>query len=183
MESNGGMLPITSIANIDGFEQSVWYSQDAITNILSLAEVKKEYVVSYDGDDFIIHRAKRCYPDMVFKPHPSGLHVLDVNDSRSHASYAFVETVSENMQLFTKRQITSAQQAPDLQAGLGFPSVQDYQWIVKTNMLKDCPVVSQDVDVALKVWDRQVPILKGKTVSRKNPVVTEDVVQVPKEIQ
>jgi hypothetical protein len=64
---------------------------------------------------------------MVFKPHASGLHVLDVYDSRSKASYSFVETVAENMQLFTKRQIASAQQARDLQAGLGFPSISDYK--------------------------------------------------------
>ena len=86
------------------------------------------------------------------------------------------------MQLFTKRQIASAKQASDLQAGLGFPSVQDYKWIVKANVLKDCPVMSQDVDVALKVWGNQVPMLKGKTVRQKAPVVTKDVVQAPKEI-
>jgi hypothetical protein len=50
-------------------------------------------------------------------------------------------------------------------------------------MLKDCPVIHQDVDVALKVWGNQVPMLKGKTVRQKPPVVTEDVVQVPKEIR
>jgi hypothetical protein len=183
LESNGGKLPISSIANVDGFEKSVWFSEDAMTNILSLSQVKQEYDVSYDGNDFIIHRAKRGYPDMVFKPHSSGLHVLDMNDSRSQASYSFVETVADNMKLFTKRQIASAQQARDLQAGLGFPSVQDYKWIVKANMLKDCPVVNQDVDVALKVWGNQVPMLKGKTVRQKPPVVTEDVVHVPKALQ
>ncbi len=57
-----------------------------MTNILSLSQVKQEYDVSYDGDDFIIHCAKRGYPDMVFKTHSSGLHVLDVHDSRSQAS-------------------------------------------------------------------------------------------------
>jgi len=182
LKSNGGKLPIPSIADVDGFEKSVWFSEDAMTNFLSLSQVKQEYDVSYNGDDFIIHRAKRGYPHMVFKPHSSGLHVLDVNDSRSQASYSFVETVADNMQLFTKRQIASAQQARDLQAGLGFPSIQDYNWIVKANMLKDCPVNSQDVDVALKVWGNQVPMLKGKTVRWKPPVVTEDVVQVPKQI-
>jgi hypothetical protein len=37
-------------------------------------------------------------------------------------------------------------------------------------MLKDCPVVSQDVDVSLKVWGKQVPLLKGSTVRCKAPV-------------
>jgi hypothetical protein len=120
---------------------------------------------------------------MVFKPHSSGLHVLDVDDSRIHASYSFVETVVENMPLFTKRQISSARQALNLQAGLGFPLIPDFKWIVKTNMLKDCPVVSQDVDVSLKIWGKQVHLLKGKTVSEAASVVTEDVIEVPKEIR
>jgi hypothetical protein len=51
-----------------------------MTNILSLSCVKREYNVSYDGEDFIIHRAKHGYADMVFKPHPSGLHVYDKDD-------------------------------------------------------------------------------------------------------
>jgi hypothetical protein len=66
---------------------------------------------------------------------------------------------------------------------LGFPSIPDYKWIVKANFLKDCPVVSQDVDVSLKVWGKQVPMLKGSTVRCKAPVVREDVVEVLKEIR
>jgi hypothetical protein len=71
LQSNGGTLPISDIADCNGFEESVWYSDDAMTNILSLSHVKHEYAVSYDGKDFIIHRAKHEYTDMVFKPHPS----------------------------------------------------------------------------------------------------------------
>ena len=183
LESNGGKLPISDIANFEGFEEAVWFSTEAMTNILSLAVVKREYEVSYDGDAFIIHRAKHGYPDMVFKPHESGLHVLDIDDSRSHASYAFVETVADNMSLFTKRQIASANQARDLQAGLGFPSIPDLKWIVQANMLKDSPVVTQDVDVALKIYGPSVALLKGKTVRRKAPVVIQDVIEVPTEIR
>ena len=86
--------------------------------------MKKEYPVSYDGNNFIVHRASHGYSDMVFKPHPTGLHVWDINDPRSHASYAFavVETVADNMKMFTKRQIDGGNLARDLQAGLAYPS-------------------------------------------------------------
>jgi hypothetical protein len=50
-------------------------------------------------------------------------------------------------------------------------------------MLKDCPLASQDVDVALKIWGPSVALLKGKTVRHKPPFVMEDVIQVPKEIR
>ena len=90
LESNGGNLPILHIANADRLEEPVWFSENAMTNILSLAVIKCEYEVSYDGDNLIIHHALRRYPDMDFKPHSSRLRVLDVNDSQSHASYTFV---------------------------------------------------------------------------------------------
>ena len=130
LESNGGYLPISDIADFEGFKQPVWFSKKAITNILSLLEVKKEYPVSYDGDNFIVHCASHGYPDMVFKPHPTGLHVLDINEPRSQSSYAFVETVAENKKMFTKRQIDGGNLARDLQAGLAYPSNGDLKWIM-----------------------------------------------------
>jgi hypothetical protein len=42
LHSNGGTLPIKNIADFDGFEESVWFSKQAMTNILSLAKVKLE---------------------------------------------------------------------------------------------------------------------------------------------
>ncbi len=181
LQSNGRTLPISDIANFNGFEEAVWYSNDAMINILSLSRVKREYDVSYNGEDFIIHRAKHGYANMVFKLHPSRLHVYDQDDPQGHASYSFIVTVEDNMLLFTKRQVASADLACNLQAGLAYPTVPDLKWIVKANMLKDSPVTSQDVDVALKIWGLSVALLKGKTVRHKPPFVMEDVIGVPKE--
>jgi hypothetical protein len=183
LESNGGILPISQIANVKGFEQDVWFSRKAITNILSLRLVKREFPVSYDGENFIVHRASHGYPDMVLKPHPTGLHVLDINDPRSHSSCAFLETVADNMQMFTKRQIAGGNLARELQAGLAYPSNGDLKWITQANLLKDSPVGPQDVDVALKIYGPPVALLKGKTVRQKAPVARQDVVAVPKEIR
>jgi hypothetical protein len=44
-------------------------------------------------------------------------------------------------------------------------------------------VTAQDVDVALKIWGPSVALLKGKTVRRKPPLVSEDIVEVPKELR
>lgn len=46
LESNGGSIYISDIASYEGFEESVWFSKLAMTNILSLAVVKREYEVS-----------------------------------------------------------------------------------------------------------------------------------------
>ncbi len=157
--------------------------EDAITNILSLSLVKREYSISYDGEDFIIHQAKHGYADMVFMPHPSGLHVHDPDDPWGHASYSFIETVEENMAMFTKHQIVNAKLARKLQAGMAYPSIPDLKWVVQSNQIKDCPVIAQDVNVALKIWGPSVALLKGKTVRCTPPVVVQDIVEVPKEIR
>ena len=96
-----------------------------MTNILSFLLVKSEYKITYDGEDFIIHWAAKGYPDMVFKPHKSGLHVYDPDNSRGLACYSFMETVDSNKALLTKRQIHGANLACNLQADLAFLSNQD----------------------------------------------------------
>jgi hypothetical protein len=153
--------------------------EDEITKILSLSLVKREYSISYDGEDFIIHQAKHGYADMVFKPYPSGLHVYDPDDPWGHASYSFIKTVEENMAMFTKHQIVNAKLACKLQAGMAYPSITDLKWVVQSNQIKDCPVTAQDVNGALKIWGQRVALLKGKTVCRMPPVVVQDIVEVP----
>jgi len=113
----------------------------------------------------------------------SALHVLDINDPRSQASYAFVETVADNMQMFTKREIAGGNLACNLQAGLAYPSNGDLKWIIQANYLKDNPVRTRDADVALKIYGPSVALLKGKTVCKTAPVARQDVVEVPKEIR
>jgi hypothetical protein len=179
LTSNGGNLPILEVADFNGFNKEVWYSEDVITNILSLSLVKREYSISYDGEDFIIHQAKHGYADIVFKPHLSGLHVYDLDDPWGHASYSFVETVEENMAMFTKRQIVNAELARKLQACMAYPSIPDLKWVVQSNQIKNCLVTAQDVNVALKIWGPSVALLKGKTVRRTPPVVVQDIVEVP----
>ena len=154
-----------------------------MTNILSFLLVKSEYDITYDGDAFIIHRAAKGFPDMVCKPHASGLHVYDPEDARGLASYSFMETVESNMALFTKRQIHSANQVRNLQAGLAFPSDSDMTWVLQSNMIKDCPLMATDMKPATTVWGRNIAMLKGKTVRTTPPVVRHDVIEIPKEIR
>jgi hypothetical protein len=182
LKSNGGKLPINEVANFEGFEQEMWISRDAMTNILSFSLVKSEYDITYDGDSFIVHRAAKCYSDMVFKPHKSGLHVYDPDDPRGLASYSFMETAESNMALFTKRQIHGANLACNLQAGLAFPSNPDMKWAIQSNLIKDCPVTIKDMGMAIKVWGPNIAMLKGKTVRAMPPVVRQDVIEIPKQI-
>lgn len=48
------------------------------------------------------------------------------------------------------------------------------------NMIKNCPVTSQDMKVAKATWGEDVPTLKGCTIRRKLTPSAQDIIQVPK---
>jgi hypothetical protein len=181
LKSNGGELLISHIADVADYYEPVWFSKQAIANIFSLKTMKKQYKVTYDSveESFVVHREVVGLPNLSFKEHSNGLHFFDPRQ----ADFAFVETVESNMQLFSKRQIARADKARSLYASLGFPSKQDFLWILRFNQIKDCPVTVEDAMAAYKIWGPSVAALKGKTVRIKPEPVTTNTVHIPKEIR
>jgi hypothetical protein len=109
LKSNGGTMEVKKQAISPGYHAHVWYKKKAITNILSLSNVIKQYHVMYDSNDqmFVVHRELEGKPDMEFWMYKSGLHYFDPRDSE----FIFVNTVSKNKAGFTKRQIKEAEVA------------------------------------------------------------------------
>jgi hypothetical protein len=167
LQSNGGTMSVTHKARMPGYHAPVWYDKKAITNILSMHNVIKQYRVTYDSDElmFVVHRGSENKPSMEFRMHESGLHYYDPRDEQDFVfvsmcdedamtqseDVAFVNTVSSNKEGFSKRQIKAAEVARTLYATLSYPSAKDYRWAIQSNQIKDCPVTVQDIDVALKL--------------------------------
>ena len=97
------------------------------------------------------------------------------------ADFAFINTVAENKEGFTKREIKNAELARNLCATLIHPSVKDFEWAIQSNQIKNCPVATQDADNAQKMWGKDVDALKGKTTRSKPDTVARDNVKVPVE--
>ena len=57
VRGNGGALELHHKSKLPGIKKDVWYDSKAITNILSLSNMSKQYRVTYDSKDkaFIIH--------------------------------------------------------------------------------------------------------------------------------
>ena len=111
MKSNGGGLKITEIP---GYKYKLWFSKKAITNIICLKNLIKCYRVNYDSEvdrSFVVHRSVHGLPDLLFEMHPWGLHICYPTKMRVFGS---VQTVEENMRLFSKRQISGAVRARNL---------------------------------------------------------------------
>ena len=74
--------------------------------------------------------------DLRFVEHLSGLHILEQPDGDSGAT--FVQTVEENMKMFTNRQVKSASKARELYEMLQCPSQLDFDTTLRTNAIKGC---------------------------------------------
>jgi hypothetical protein len=59
--------------------------------------------------------------------------------------------------------------------------MKDFKWVIRSIQIKDCPVTVQDINVALKIWGKNIAALKGKTTRRKRIPVARDYVKVPLE--
>ena len=59
LQGNGSSLAVTHKSTVHGYKQDVWFSKYAITNIISLKNLIKQYRVTYDSIDqkFMLYRA------------------------------------------------------------------------------------------------------------------------------
>jgi hypothetical protein len=175
---NGGTLVTNKKATVKNYG-SVWFDPAAITNILSLKNVRDRFRVTFDSDGgnaFIVHRPDKS--NLRFDMHQDGLYYHDP----SGKAISLVETVKENQEGFSKRQIDQALQARELQSVLGNPSTHDMKAIVQSNQLANCPITIDDIERAETIYGPSVPILKGKTTRRTPDRVVSDYINIPQKI-
>ena len=87
------------------------------------------------------------------------------------------------MKQFTKSEIERAKAAKKLYHTIGNLSIDDYKTIIKSNAIKKCPVVIQDIENAETIYGKDVSSLKGKSVRTKPTPAIDDYVEVPSELK
>ena len=189
-QCQGGSTKVTNWGNF-GSIKNVWLDENGIANILSLAKMNKSSCIVYDsenGNTFIVYVSDEPHT-WTFIESEEGLFYYDLNgkssighDDKALAHYACVETVSENMQGYTHRQVKYAKRAREGLELVGFPSLCDYEAMVCLPMIKNCPLTIADIKIAQDVYGPDIPSLKGKTVCWQPPAVVTDYIQVPPEI-
>lgn len=186
LRGNGGVMHARKKCSIKDYWNEPWFSKRAIANIISLKNLIKQYRVTYDSWylEFVVHRQCVGKEDMIFKMHENGLHYYDPAEQNQEnpPSLSFVNTVEENLSMYTKRQIKEAEAARTLYKTLNYPSIKDFKWIVRSNQIKNCPVTCDHIDVAQKIWGKSIAALKGKTTRRKPIPVAPDTVKIPREL-
>ena len=79
VQSNGGTLLVNLRSEMPGYKIKTWFGNKAITKIVSLNNVIKQYRGTYDSGNkqFFVHRQDSGLPNMVFQMHSSGIHLYD----------------------------------------------------------------------------------------------------------
>jgi hypothetical protein len=159
---NAGVRSTNLMGWLGTFPEAVWHDPNAAANILSLYTVKKYYRVKYDSsidDAFIVSDSDGN--EYRFIPTGNGLYAYQ----RQHdEDWAFVSTVAEKREQYTKRGYQAALRARQIQNILMYPSSKQFQDIIANNLLPNSPVRRDDITAAEDIFGCNIGALKGKTV-------------------
>ena len=65
---------------------------------------------------------------------------------------------------------------------IGAPSTKNFKMILRSNKIKNCPVVEKDIDLAEAIFGRDIATIKGKLSRRTPRAILEDLIAVPPEL-
>jgi hypothetical protein len=160
----------------------VWYDKTAIKNIFGLSELKKKHRATYDSekeDTFIVHMNNDT---LKFKCNPKGLYTYKVSDEYFKKQCHLINTVKENRVGYTQRQFEQAKRAQELYHIVGTPTIELFKTLIKMNAIKNCPMTTEDVNNAKKIFGAEMSSLRGKSTRCKSTPVQEDVIEIPEEL-
>ena len=148
--------------------------------MLSIASVRKHYVVSYDGSGeepgFTVTTKAGT---LRFIESEKGLYYYDIAASRYHPPHhAFVTTVAQQREAFTNCQYHQAKLAMEIQEAIGCPSLS----AVENNTFRDLPITRRDVLNAEVIFEPSVVSLKDRTTYHKPAHVPSPAVDIPPEL-
>jgi hypothetical protein len=149
------------IADVPGFG-TVWYGKTAIANIFGLSDLKKKHRITFDSekeDAFIVHTDKG---NVKFKCNPEGLYTFKVSNNYLKMESRLINTVKENRVGYTQRQFEQAKKAQEFYHIVGTPTIETFKTLLKMNAIRNCPVTTEDVNIANKIFGSDMSSLKGK---------------------
>jgi hypothetical protein len=90
-----------------------------------------------------------------------------------------ISTVSENKKGYTTRQFERAKEARKLYHIVGTPTMENFKSLLRTNIIKNCSVTVEDVNIADQIFGLDMSSLKSKSVRQKPKPVRNDLIELP----
>ena len=184
---NAGRVKLTQQGMFGNYPHPVWYNPKGVANILSLANVTKNYRVTMDSTEsaaMFVHKSNGNF--IKFEPSGTGLykHELPADTSNINDMWSLlsnVPTVADNASKYTKRAYKGAVEARRLQNIIMTPASRKYKEVI-LDYLRDSKVTKADITAADHIFGPNLGALKGKTVHRPNPHVASGVDAIPPDV-
>jgi hypothetical protein len=151
VQMNAGIFKANMKANLPWCKMEVWFDPQAITNVLSFTEIQAVFPVMYnneEADEFVVKTSKFV---LKFSQILKNLYAHKPSIKKTNQEVNLLSTVKENKTHFTDRQFARTKAARNLSRALGCPSDADLKAILRLNLIKDCPVVQTNLDLAQKI--------------------------------
>jgi hypothetical protein len=87
-----------------------------------------------------------------FECNPKGLYTYKVSDEYLKKQSHLINTVKKNRVGYTQRQFEQAKRARELYHIVGTPTIESFKALMKMNAIKNCPVTTEDVNNAKKIF-------------------------------
>jgi hypothetical protein len=183
----------TSVSKQQGYlgSQKFWLDCGGIANVISLKSLEEKYRVSYDstieGGAFVVHTDRG---DITFNRCPdTSFPFIDLDDvTGGDMGATLVQTVRENYEGFTKREVLKAREMRELQGRLGHLNESEVKQLIKEKdqvsnaLLKNSPLTLDDYNNANAIFGPSVARLKGAS-RRSKPIRAEPHhVRVPRDL-
>jgi len=155
----GTQLIVDRVGHLDGFFE-VYASEHTKANVLSFADVKDLYKITYTrGDSFVVHMSDDKHVE--FKRRDK-LYVADWVEGHTYA------TVQENESVYTKEEVRRAKQAYDLIKNSGCPSPGEMLHLLQDGNIRGLPTLgSADIERAYKIYGVHPEYVRGQLTRRK----------------
>ena len=198
LATNGGPFETCKKGHVPECDD-IWMSDKSMINIFSLALLMDKFCITFDSaveNAFEVHAPCGIVefergPENICCSKP-GAHAgssLMTKGSHGHMQGPkqpvkghFPQTVADNAQFYSQRQVSRAKAARDLLHATGCPSVADLKTVLKMSGIANCPITLDDVDIAEQIFGPDVASLKGKTTRQKPAPVVADQVSMPQEL-
>jgi hypothetical protein len=190
LATNAGVKQSNHEANVPGFGK-VYHDEDAMANIFGFSDLKKKDRITYDSDKedaFIVHMDKEiikfeCSPDGLYQYWVSNGYQQGLKeDQKEDGASNLISTVAENRKGYTLRQFERAKEARKLYHNVGTPTMNNSKSLLPMNVVQNCPVTVEDVNISEKIFGPDTSSQKGKSTRRKPKPVRSNLIEIPKEI-
>lgn len=159
-----------------GHTFSAWYSPKAMGNIITASDLLPQCRIQLDTAQMnAIHVTTPQGQVLSFHPLVKGIYAHKLASSSisiAPSPVLAIQTVAQQKQLFTPRQLQAADKARTLQRVLGHPTDIVLEHALNHGHILNCPITADDVRRANTIYGPSIPILKGHTTNRSLPCPT-----------